>query len=449
MKRFFHSFLHLIALLFLGVAFCSCIYESEVPDMEDGDPNTMALFINTLDQSGKVPEYGVAEKVKSLRVIMISDGLIEYNEKINFRNGQYASTIPFYRYERKVVPGEKQFYLFANEESVPQAHISPQNLTVSLPEALKGLTTEQGMSLTDFLNYFQEEISHDDNGPEAGDPVYEPLLKALAPYIWFAPQYEITDSEIYLPYSAYYATDGLNNKIIVEPFEEEKQNFVRLQEPLYLVPIATKFYFTFENHRDNDVTISNIAVNKGANNNFVLGNVGQSDQKKIFRDTQYYWVNWMANVARVLNGFDDDYDDSDKNANYGWITNYGLPITAVHQDYVFLGSGDNPIELNATLDDQDPDIKTYGPFYMPESCYLPPELQGTGLLQRYNLSLEITDEHGEGPGELAHNLTISNITTLFRSTSVEITVRMYGAGTVDIYAEMRDWNVSTAYGMAQ
>lgn len=452
----------MIAVLISGIAFTSCIYDKE-DSYEDGEPMMMSLYINTLNESGTGSNYGVAERVKSLRIIMTthaegdSKEYIEYNEKFDLGTGLDASAIPLYRYERKVVPGVKKFYLFANEESVPSVHITPVEGTPQIPSGLTGLTSDAGISLTAYLDFFKEEISHEkDDNESVGTPYYASQLANLTPYVWLAPEYVIENGAICLPYSSYYDCTGVykdaqKEEIIVKPWDDS-QEFVRLEEPLYLIPIATKFYFTFENYRDNDVYVDNITVSSSANNNFLLGNVDSSEQKKTFRDKNYYWVNWMANVARILNGFDDDFDDSDKNREYGWISKYSMPVNTVHLPSTFFDAktGDNNrIELKATVDDLNPDIQHIGPYYMPESYYLPEQFVGTGLLQRYNLSLDIFDDKGEGPGELAHNLTISNITTLFRSTCVEITVRMYGGGTVDIYAEMRDWNISIAYGVAQ
>ena len=468
-RHIISCFVALISML----AMASCVSDDMPAD--DGDENDQALFVlhvSTLSTDPMVlNDEGVVEKIKSLRVIAISKGgkdggedVIEINRLVKFDNEPSVSDFGEYAFTWRTNPGEKEFYIFANEEEVG----TNNNIDFEgeVPNGVASLP-----SLTALLDYYKAtpdskkfELNSGsaasattDHNTEAGDGKssaadFKKVIKALR----FEPKYDIVETasagtageeggsantlrrgEIFLPYSTCYENVNVAGGTTTN-------------KAMFLVPVATKFYYKFINYRGSDVAIKKIEVNSIDSENFLLGHVSGDDVTKSFKsdDTSepesLYWVDWLAKVAEATQK-NNSLDNGEINDRFGWISNYSLPVTSSRNAVTMFGQADGTVKVDGkkTVASEDiPGELVFGPYYYPESG--PTTI---GNFTGYFLTLGLLDT-GKNDSPEFENVQIGNIKALFRDTHVVIYVRM-SEGTVDIYAEMKPWAVSPNYGKVE
>ena len=191
-----------------------CIEERYLGGITDPDSEhaIVSLHLRALDAT-RANDNDVEEKISSLRVIMIDEeGTIECNELIeekDFHNNP-SDIEDLYYFLRITSPGIKNFYLFANEDQF--ISVNKNDDTIEIEET----------SLGSLLKEYRPGESHGKD------------LEDLLETIFFTPDYEISGKEITLPYSCHYKLD--------------MQASIRYDRPMWLVPVATKFYFNFTNN---------------------------------------------------------------------------------------------------------------------------------------------------------------------------------------------------------
>lgn len=381
--------------------------EGDEPDAEHA---VMAFRILTSDGGDDGDETGVKELIKSLRILMIDEsGLIECNEyfqadelKTNYASGE------IYYFYRVTTPGKKKFYLFANEESV---------------SAVSGITGFNNKPFTTFLS----------NYPEGSYSSSDFETKITAAYT--APSFSIEDGVVYLPYSSFYELDMKAGK--------------RYEQPMYLVPVATKFYFNFINNRTAAVHVQKLGISQCPKNNYIMGHVEDSQQELAIEGKKYYWVDWLAKISEMSQSSLSFEENETFNEKYGWITDYTMPPqgSAGYSDYPFIekssdgnSSEDNVIKArtdNGGGNLPTPGRKSFGPYYLPESKYIP---NNKDKKQVYTLILELEDQNPSVDEVVIddENLVLTNLASLFRDTHVVVNITM-DEGTDKIYVEIRSW----------
>lgn len=458
----------------------SCIYdyrgEGDDTPTVDSRQTLFVLHISPMAMRSQ-PSDRVIEKIKSLRVIAISKGekedgtedVIEINRLIKF-NDLSVSAFKEYPLTWTTNPGHKEFYIFANEESVPELKFADgadvpddfKSMTLNglfdqykaTPNEKFKITPEAGTSDTT-----DNTTENGATGPSAAD--FRKAINAVC----FAPQYtitpaddaiddsEATERETYLPYSTFYKIEAEGGKSILKE--------------MFLVPVATKFYFRFYNYHEKAVNIQELTIKKTDSDNFLLGQVGTEEQEKVFNSftnqddpnngKRLYWVDWLKLVA------DETHknltpDNSELNGHHGWISDYSMPETSVWTEQTLIG-GDGTglvggrlrlpeatIPARGPLEDMAGELYL-GPYYFPESRHMVSENTKdeknqdiTITYQQYVMGLKLHDTAVDSATshDFDEALVIENVRSLFRDTCVLIQVTMR-EGDVEVYAEMADW----------
>ena len=448
----------------------SCIYDHyadvEVPgtgggsDYEDSGKGLLVLRISPLNATTSGGENnGVEEKIKSLRIVMMQNNeserktnnteapkdTIEYNGLISFGSGNGISVSGFsHTFTCRATPGEKKFYLIANEESVGQISFSA---TVSLPQDLG-----ESPTLTALLDAYK--------GTDAQDKGKD--LEAALEAVTFSRSLPVyakagETGEVFLPYTAFYGGPQFSVEAKSENGGETVLPKETVLPAIYLVPVATKFVFNFYNYRLNEVTINNLAVEPINSENYLMAKVGETDYYKDFDDKEkdLYWIDWLKRVANATHSSDPNL----ANETYGWILDYEVPSSDAGEKVTLLPSAvESPSvtvpkgEDKNTEDPNDitPGVLHLGPYYFPE-CKSSKQDQETAqggntgmesLGQTYLFFLALMDN---GNGIELEGMPIESVKALFRNTSVIINVTMK-EGEVEAFAEIADWNQKSANG---
>lgn len=368
----------------------------------------------------------VNEKIRSLRIVMLSDGYIELNEYIdmNASSGKAVDAESFnYVKERATVAGNKRFYLFANEESVESI-----NFQISeLPDAL-----DNGIALSDFFKQYPAENlpSNGTIGKASGGKASE--FERLMAAIYVAPEYAVEQNTVFLPYSAYY--DG--GKV-------ENTGETEVRKKMYLVPMAAKFTLNLRNYRKGAVKVEKVELSQFNTTNFLLARISEEDQTQYFNSTPFYWIDWLAQVGKESQTAPDQ-DVFDKSV--GWIQNYQLPGNAFIQPSFTLFTNNGII--NRLVDKNNPETLKLVLYY-PESrnmvkktVYNPETLQyeeidAQGYYARFRVS-----EAANSENVLATDwIEIDKVQALFRNTHVVVDVDLH-ENLVEIYSEVSPWKES-------
>ena len=449
------------------IALCGCLalgscsrqgLAAEDPDDGYGpqpwdDSPVIMLHIGTLN-SGRQDPSGVQEKIRSLRIIMMheADGnrYIEANRLIDVPDDTDPGDFS-YIFQKRTVAGKKSFYLVANEESIEKVTLkATAEGDSSFPEGLG-----EAPSLTQFLNAFDPAMPTGDDDGDAADAMaasagaeFEDLLGRLC----FEPMRKSCSGQekVYLPYSAYY-----HSGFDITP--EDSYEVDRTDSPMYLVPIATKFFFKFINYRSEQVEIDYLALEKTNKSNYLMA---KFENKELFVRDNYtgkelQWINWMQVVSAALQDAENDDDLASMNGYYGWIFPYQVPYPEEDEDcdaitYPFVGEVgevDDPETPDQTTpqpwiipagngDDEPAPPQEFGPFYLPEGHNMELSEESNTKVERYNLAIHMHDVGVVDPQEA--KTEISNLKALFRNTSVRITITLR-AGGVRIFARVEPW----------
>lgn len=381
-----------------------------------GDQTMLVLQISPLDSQAtdQVP----VERVNTLRIIIINtaQSVIECNRLIEDLPTTIASQLS-YTLIWPTKKGTKEIYVIANEESIVDEN---NQLNLGIVEASDATK-------------FKEVIQN-----------YS-----------FEPKYKVeNDNSIYLPYT-YYKDNLVAN-------EHEVTNVAA-----YLVPVATKFIFNFTNKREAAVQVNSISLEAVNSQNYLFAKVGKTDSYKqlLNDDTKYYWVDWLAKVSELSHGYPGASLNQSFNEQYGWITEYDIP-DGEHHNHGFIEKGNSILVEEAKSDETGatgtiPGKYTAGPFYIPESKYIPYKEEDTNdnngttytddenspqeQQQEYYLTMELEDKGTNKKAPDFTHVAIPNLKALFRNTYVIINVNM-SQGDVEVYAEIADWNRKNAKG---
>lgn len=432
-------------LILISLGFSSCIHDKYPDGMVSDDkidPNNTVLFLDVraLNPSTlTTPE----EKIKSVRVIITatadsesddadsddSDGttgnpsapksIVECNRLFEFPMLD-ASTFS-YTLTWTSTLGQKSVYVIANEESISD-------------------------EITDQLDGYQEM-------EDAGN-----LEEWLEEYS-FAPEYDDTGSTIYLPYT--YCKKDFN------PIPGKVN-----QVNCWLVPVATKFVFYFENKRDNPVKINGISMAYVNQSNYMMPRIGSDSQNMEFGGEMLYWPDWLAEVSKLSWNYPEFGENEWFNQEgYGWITDYFVPDPEDYTVHTFIAPGSSDVFTVKAASEETtdegvvetvPSSHTTRIFYLPESInYRNPDAvstpdtgddttPGTGgdeeeePVQNFYLTINLEDL-GPGKAPTFVNVPVPNLHALFRNTFVVVQMVM-GQGDIEIYAEIAPWNIMVSNG---
>lgn len=411
---------------------------SNNPDyIEDDGDMLLVLKISPVRSGSSLSMSDPVESIKSLRIIMIADGrFIEINEKMDLYREDYAASDFSYVFTKRTPVGKKQLFFIANEESFKNIKLTSDNdFPTDMPKN----------SLTDLLDYFVAEELPDINNSNNSEPgnnttdnfsLGDTFIEVLNS-IYFENDYSsiINDGLIYLPYSAYYELelhkDAYGNGEAIN----------RIEKPMYIVPAAVKFDFTFTNFRKNDVTIEDIIVSSVNQNNYLHAQL--EDPYISLSGEKVWWVDWLEACAQASASADNNVEF---NNIWGWIDNYSLPIEEEETKEIALNQEEEIWNVKALTDKNNPLSLKLGPYYFPESQNMvEKEVYNSAtnqiekiLVQSYFLQFNLHDTMVETVTQIKDN-EISNLMAFFRGTYIHIYVDLYESQ-VEIYAEMADWN---------
>ena len=451
-----------ISLLWIPVlVLTSCVYEKDDCLSEAGHSDTPALVIrvNTVSPYSTTPTASnVVEKIKSLRVIIATDNLIQVNELATFETAMDVSSFT-YKIEKEYLQGEKRYYFIANEESIG---------TPQFPSGTKIPAGVSTASITEMLDseIFQGVTNY--RSPTQEDTRNREALETLLTNLYFAPTYDIITSDpsaqdlwapkgdIYLPYSVCYAESEITEKTA---YEDVEGNIIGLDAQMYLVPVATKFEFHFTSSRTSTVELSDLKVTQFDNLNYLLAKVETGDRMKTLPEqtTPIYWPDWLAVTARKSweNIGSADQNNSFNNT-YGWISQYGIPGGSAKTPVVFPPNGTPSVAtIPAATQNADKEIVPakldLGPFYLPESKNTATVNGASTQWFGINFKLKDTKTKSEFTFESDDSgspIAIENLGALFRNTHVVINVTMgEGEPMVEgVYAELMPWIRKAAQG---
>ena len=435
----------------MGLVFSSCIFEkgdhNDEPDTYGDGSVTIIVRLSPLAMSG-AGNSEVVEKIGSFRLLMLSENGVEANIYKSWEGGSYNAENFTYTLRLQAEAGTKQFYFFANEENVSAiSYQAPSGVT--LPGNLP-------TNLTTLLESFTENDNDNDNNTSG---YTASQVSDILNSIYYQPKYNITNNSVFLPYSCYYEKEAIASTP-ENPFINEYT--------MYLVPEAVKFTFKFINNRFNQLNIEEIKISGNGNlsgvtypekagisdSNFLVGSVNQKDYNKSYNGIEYYWIDWLAQIAELSH----EHPGADSNAAFnnlfGWIDDYNLPLTSSPAEVTLLDSG-NTLNLPGTNMDNVTTDNTpvfAGPYYLPESknevSFIGKDDEGKDVnisQQQYYLSLGIIDPASTEAPPLFQNVVINNLKALFRDTHEFITIR-FTEGDVEVFAEIAPWSRKKANG---
>lgn len=448
MKRIIRYILPVIAALCaVGLASCTKNRPDDGEPDGDGPEDRMLLVLHIMPVDGEsvTTHAEVREMIGSLRIILLSDGIIECNQRIAFNGpGPFTASQFNYDFTWSTFAGKKSFYIIANEESVTNG------LQFQRPDGDAGVLPEVPVSLTALLNSYKAVGKEGLGNAEAENSCAE--LERVLKSLCFKPDYTAEGGDLYLPYVSYYSAED------VEALNIKKGDFLGEEAPftLYLVPVATKFTFNFTNYRPNNVEIKNITVSSANSANFLMARVGEGDYTKLYGTSDdrstwlpYYWIDWLARVSEASHQNEDFDNNQNFNTKYGWISLYDIPAGDTPKPQTLITAEtfrtvDKAVKTGAEGEDEDgtPGTLTLGSYYLPESRNIDTE---TGRLAYYlTLGLhDVTQTEDDDPK--FENQPIQNLNALFRNTRVIINVVMR-QGDVRVYAEIAKWSEKTANG---
>lgn len=472
----------------------SCVYErdyADYPQTGDDRKTMFVLHITPMSMRGAQSSDRVVEKIRTLRVIAISrpendsdgangEGTIEINRLITFADEPSTSDFS-YSLTWTTTPGKKDFYIFANEDEVYGSDNGYLQFAANdkIPADVKVLS-----SLKELFDRYKatpnpEQFELSDNADNSSDnktadtdaDASAKEFKTVIDAVYFAPEYRIVGGEddnsgsmqtkrsIFLPYSSCY--EGV-----------EVEGGEKISKEMFLVPVATKFYFRFYNYHKSVVKVQKLTLEHIDSENFLLGNVSSEEQTKVFnsnpdepgKNQEYYWVDWLARVADATHK-NLTPDNSDINEQYGWIFGYSMPDTSQQSVQTLIGDGggglvggqermnEAAIAAVGPLEDMAGELYL-GPYYFPESRFLityKDENNKDVLIsaQQYTLGLHLhdTDVDSSTSNDFKEDLVIGNIRSLFRDTCVLIQISMRD-GDIEVYAEMAPWEHKEVDGWA-
>ena len=385
----------LLAAIFTSILLEGCVSENfREEESLDPDRAILVLHIRNLTTRTENPTDGVSEKIKSLRIVLINEeNEIECNDKIKEEYLYPDSSSPdLYYFFKVTTPGKKKLYLFANEESV---------------NSIEGYS-ETDLTLADFLDKYLI-------GGKASE--FETGIKS----VFFKSDYAIDNKKIFLPYSCYYELDMEAGK--------------RYEQPMFLVPVATKFDLIINNERNDEVEISRISIISLSDRSYLMAHVGEKD----YRKDNKYWIDWLAEISDKSHDYPQFSENEDFNESYGWITDYQTPDQALYTPINLVAGEKIDVDRQKTEAGKEPvpGNKIIPTVYNGESAYIPSGMNNE--VQSYSIQVVLKDKTSSDP-EVTLTRTLSNVKALFRNTHVVININLV-PGYMHVYGEIQPWEI--------
>lgn len=356
MQRLFRH-INALMLAVLAVVMTACSGDNVVSD-EPGEGEELFLVCN-IGMVGETRANPVLqnESMRSLRIIILSsDGAVESNEYINFDTYlDHYSHISEVKYE-----AHKRIYFVANEESVASI-----------------LSDNSSYPLSGSLHAFLESVT-------VGDKDFEEKINA----IHYAPDFT---NDITL--SAMYDVDIPADKRYIE-------------KDFWLVRVATKFSFVFENHRlYDDIQVDYFEISTVADRNFLMPRFSNGTTPTF--PGYPTWIDWLRDIS-IFSQIDPNNPTSDVS---GWLTAYDIPSAAHQVVLSWPVTFGLPKYANGT-----PGTHKISNVYAPESK----RLRETGNMIRYEQQyfLHVVCNNGTKTFDVA----LPNLRALFRNTHVVVEV---------------------------
>lgn len=357
----------MIHILVVCLTICLLPLVAACSNQDDSQPEggnaSLLLNIATIGQTLEGQTLADNERMHSVRVVVLNaEGAVEHNRFYSLGGAQDERSILL-----KVTPGEKEIFLFANEESV------------SLVEGVTSGTSSP--SLTAFFSNYQ-----------TGSPGFEDQVNAL----YFKPDY--TGGKP-IPMSSMYTIEVSDKEVAEKTF--------------YVVRVATKFTMNFINWRGQEVTVNSFSIEKYADKNFLMAHV---------KDTPLFngktWIEWLKEVSDASSE-NDDYATTEA---AGWLKDYELPKQAnKEQTYTYPSEvtvGAAHVNIDYPGNSTPGKAATTPIFYLPES--MNPKAGATDGEQEYILKLNIAD----GNQTKTFSRKLPNLKALFRNTHVVVNITM-------------------------
>lgn len=387
MNRLRHMLTALAALLMAGLS-VGCVYD-HYPEEEFNGGGSVTLLINvgTAAPTRATASWSEKELIHSLRIVLLdAEGKIEYNTYIDgldnvdeWKSSDGAGDTWFFR----TTPGPKKIYIVANEDCA---------------SAVSG-----GGTLTSQLE-----------SRSVGESGFETFVNSL----YFTPDF---DKGLVL--SSMYE---------FEIRESELDAGHTVTKEFWLVHVATKFDFRFENYRQNDVTIddfrlSSVAGTSAAGDMYLMANLAESEKTKTFEGRKYYWIDWLREVCDETNAHPDLPGNENVNEKYGWITDYVLPSGShmvLDVKNHLSSQADGWRNWTVSPGGNSSGALQLPQFYCSESKFGADASTG---YQNYTFTITVTDTGDvENKTHTFENVALDNVKALFRNTHVMVTVKLLG-----------------------
>ena len=380
---------------------CGLINE-DVPELDSEEKAILVLRVNkiasstrTADDESESIHQNIEEKINSLRIIIINENnLIEVNQYVS-ENLLDASSDNIYTLIATVSPGQKNFFILANEAEVT---------------GFSSNTNPGNSSLTEILDSYKNKLL---NGAELTE-----FLNSVS----FSSDYRIADNSIALPYSSFYTM-----------YLEAGKKY---EKPMYLVPAATKYTVNISNSRKDAVLIKDLYINSIANQNYLMPHV---EPDNYYMDGRY-WIDWLADVSEQSHDNLEFENNQQFNDAWGWITDYQLPEKVQHSPFNLLTEEGIRVDAQSnpeTGGEPVPGSLSLPVFYEPESKNL--TSNGKNLIVQ-NYSIKMTVQADGSEEEVTLTRTLSNVKALFRNTHLILNIE-FSEGYMHVYGEIIPWTV--------
>lgn len=388
-----------------SLSFQSCVYDDDLDYADDEKENAVLILnVEAVGPSRSTPTLSSVEQMHTARILIFDEDYhLEKKRYAHLDNGvnEYAFlAIP-------LSVGRKHIYIIANEESVDYKDAGGN--TVNLSTYLNGIQESNETVRTDIKDFLENCV--------------------------FVPDYTKN-----IPMSSSYDV------------EIQKGNN---KKTFYVVRAATKFDVSITNNRSEDIRLKSFTINKLADKSYLyprfspkadggpagIITINEGKRPFVFDDnTVLHWAEWLAKASDES----QTYPDAPKADNRGWIMEYSLPESAVHDSKTMaVGDGAGKITANGGT-------HTLSTKYFPESKVLLPDSKdpfhehARGLEQQYSISLEMESLDATGktiPGSgRTFEKELPNLRALFRNTHVSIEIKISDME-VKWLIYVRPWNV--------
>lgn len=398
----------ILPVLFIFTGMTSCVNDKfeEEPGLGNiQGKGSMQINIAAVSRYASIDEVPEIERIRSLRIV-VTNNYDEVEKNLYFPD---VSERDFYTGKKDFIiiddltPGNKNVYLFANEEGVNNIDWgNPWYGIDTLHDLLEGANKER-----DAFGTHMNKVNFSLNQGEI--------------------------NRFGIPYSAVYS------QITVTEKESNEYNF-------YLVPVVAKIRLNIYNYRNEDVTLNSASISSIADRTFLMAHVGNEDLNKTLpnQSEPLYWIDWLHEVSELSWNYDTPVWNDWFNNQYGWITDYSLPDNVNFNNIYFKES---QISNNAIIT-KEPDYTVIE--YLTES-------KNSNNSQKYKIEFIIPVKEmvwnpwfpslpnlggswEETIIEKTFSETIEGLNYLFRNTFLDIDVELSENGYISVEYTVCPWS---------